>query len=69
MIMWKQDEFIKHTFIRLDEFHTLTSYCSGIGKISKDAALKINIYLPVAVRATLQIMNCFNFVPFLFYRI
>ena len=64
MIMWKQDEFIKHTFIQLGEFHTLMSYCSGIGEIFKDAALKINIYLPVAVRATLQIMNYFNFVPF-----
>ena len=43
MIRWK-DEFIKRTVIRLGEFHTLMSYCSGIGKIFKDAGLKVNIY-------------------------
>ena len=44
MIRWKEDEFIKRTVIRLGEFHTLMSYCSGIGKIFKDAGLKVNIY-------------------------
>ena len=50
MIRWKEDELTRRIVIRLGEFHTVMSYCSAIGKIFKDAGLKVNVYLPVAVR-------------------
>lgn len=42
IIRWKEDELTKRIAIRLGEFHTIMSYCSGIGKIFKDSGLKVN---------------------------
>jgi hypothetical protein len=41
MIRWKEEEFINRIVVRLGEFHTIMSYCSGIGKIFQDAGLKV----------------------------
>ena len=41
MLSWKEVEFNKHVVVRLGEFHTIMSFCSGIGKIFKDAGLKV----------------------------
>ena len=41
MIRWKEEEFMNKVVIRLGEFHTIMSYCSGIGKIFKDAGLQV----------------------------
>ena len=40
MIRWKE-EFKNRIVIRLGEFHTIMSFCSAIGKIFKDAGLKV----------------------------
>ena len=41
MIRWKEEEFRNRIVVRLGEFHTIMSYCSGIGKIFQDAGLKV----------------------------
>jgi hypothetical protein len=41
MIRWKEEEFRNRIVVRLGEFHTIMSYCSGIGKIFLDAGLKV----------------------------
>ena len=41
MIRWKEEEFMSKIVVRLGEFHTIMSYCSGIGKIFKDAGLQV----------------------------
>ena len=42
MLRWKEAEFTKWFAVRLGEFHTIMSFCSGIGKIFKDAGLKVD---------------------------
>ena len=42
MLRWNQVEFDKHVVVRLGEFNTMLSYCSGIGKIFEDAGLKVD---------------------------
>ena len=41
MIRWKEKEFMNKIVVRLGEFHTIMSHCSGIGKIFKDAGLQV----------------------------
>lgn len=41
MLRWKEVEFTKRFVVRLGEFHTIMSFCSGIGKIFKDAGLRV----------------------------
>ncbi|XP_028411727.1 uncharacterized protein LOC114534480 [Dendronephthya gigantea] len=40
MIRWKDDELKERLVIRLGDFHTVMSFCSGISKIFKDAGLQ-----------------------------
>lgn len=53
MIRWKHDEFKKRLVIRLGDFHTVMSFCSGISKIFKDAGLQVSIAvfccLPISI--------------------
>lgn len=39
-IRWKEEEFTNRIVVRVGEFYTIMSYCSGTGKIFKDAGLK-----------------------------
>ena len=41
MIRWKEEEFMNKIVVKLGEFHTIMSYCSGIGKIFKNAGLQV----------------------------
>ena len=41
MLRWKEVEFNACVVVRLGEFHTIMSFCSGIGKVFKDAGLKV----------------------------
>ena len=43
MLRWKEVEFKKHVVVRLGEFHTIMSFCSGIGKLFKDSGLKVGL--------------------------
>ena len=43
MIRWKDEEFKKRLVIRLGDFHTVTSFCTAITKIFKDAGLQVSI--------------------------
>ena len=43
MIKWSNDELMKRLIIRLGDFHTVRSFCSGIGKIFKDGGLQVSI--------------------------
>ena len=45
MIRWKEEELTTKVVVRLGEFHTIMSYCCGIGKIFQDAGLKVVIHL------------------------
>ena len=40
-IRWNDDELKKRLVIRLGNFHTIMSFCSGIVKIFKDAGLRV----------------------------
>ena len=40
-IRWNDDELKKRLVIRLRNFHTIMSFCSGIAKIFKDAGLRV----------------------------
>ena len=42
MIRWKEEDFRNRLVVRLGEFHVIMSFCSGIGKIFKDAGLKVS---------------------------
>ena len=42
MIRWKEEEFKNRIVIRLGEFHIIMSFSSAIGKIFKDAGLKVS---------------------------
>ena len=41
MLRWKEVEFNERVVVRLEEFHTIMLFCSGIGKIFKDTGLKV----------------------------
>ena len=41
MIRWNNKEYLNKTVIRLGDFHTVMSYCTGIAKIFKDAGLTV----------------------------
>ena len=41
MLRWKEVKFNARVVVRLGEFHTIMSFCSGIGKVLKDAGLKV----------------------------
>ena len=43
MIRWKDKDLMKNLVIRLGEFHTVMSFCSGISKIFKDSGLQASI--------------------------
>lgn len=40
-IRWKEQEYMDRLVVRLGDFHTVMSYCSGIAKIYKDAGLQV----------------------------
>jgi hypothetical protein len=40
-IRWKEQEYMDRLVIRLGDFHTVMSYCSGIAKVFKDAGLQV----------------------------
>ena len=44
MIRWKDKDLMKNLVIRLDEFHTVMSFCSAISKIFKDGGLQASIF-------------------------
>ena len=41
MIRWNNEEYLNKTVIRLGDFHTVMSYCTGISKIFKDESLTV----------------------------
>lgn len=45
MIRWNHEEYLNKTVIRLGDFHTVMSYCTGISKIFKDAGLTVYNYI------------------------
>ena len=45
MIRWKDEEYKNRLVIRLGDFHTIMSFCSGIAKIFQDAGLQVSFCL------------------------
>lgn len=57
-IRWKNHVYKERFIVRLGEFHLVMSFCGAIGKLFKDAGLKVHNYCCIIYNEYICILNC-----------